>query len=97
MTDRRMDIHKPELWFNKSAFLGSKPPTGWTVDWDHIDGATEMCTEECEQDWPAQCRVHKYMGGILIKHVASGRVWRLTGEKWEREGHGVYCQGRWPD
>jgi hypothetical protein len=93
MTDRRMDIHKAELWFNASVFLGcGPPPMGWAVDWDRIDHTTKICTEACDRErlCDGGC-----MAGILIKHVDSGRIWRLTGER-TRPPDEMY-QGRWPD
>jgi hypothetical protein len=86
-----MDIHKDELWFALS-FL-HKPLRGWTVDWDHIDGATcegRSCDEVCDHRGD-----NTYMGGILVKHVGSGLIWRLTGESTQPPDE-MY-QGRWPD
>lgn len=91
MTDTRMAIDKPTLWFS-IVFL-NRPPLGWEVDWDHIDHTTprpcRMTTYDLD-DWNG-C---EYMAGILVKHVASGRVWRLTGVT--RASPEMF-EGKWPD
>jgi hypothetical protein len=73
------------------AFLND-PPDGWAVDWDNVDSATELCPDDCTEK-VRPCKTHKFMGGILVKHIETGRVWRLTGEKSE----GGNWKAKWPD
>jgi hypothetical protein len=89
------DMHtRAEMWFS-SDFL-AKPPGGWTVDWDHVDHTTprpiklgETMYDRDEYEDPSG-----YMAGILVRHEACGRVWRLTGDE---AGCGDCLLGRWPD
>jgi hypothetical protein len=90
-----MDIAKPTLWFSPK-FLG-KPPLGWSVDWDHIDHTTPKPISESasafdRDEWHG-C---EYMAGILIKHIGSGHVWRLTGVSTGKYPNEM-MEGKWPD
>lgn len=92
---KRMDIHKAVLWFSP-VFL-DKPPLGWAVDWDHIDHTTPRPPPgatifDRDDGWDG-C---EYMAGILIKHVASGRIWRLTGASTGKHPNEM-LEGKWPD
>jgi hypothetical protein len=97
MSEAVMDIDKAVLWFT-TAFL-DKPMAGWTVDWDHIDHTTPppppLEPGATIFDREAWCAC-EYMAGILVKHVASGRVWRLTGVS-EGNHPNEEMEGRWPD
>jgi len=86
------------MWFS-SGFLG-EPPPGWTVDWDAIDHTTPKPRPEkpgatifdVDDGWDGT----SYMAGILIRHVESGRVWRLTGGSTGSPPHETF-EGKWPD
>jgi hypothetical protein len=97
--DQRLRDHlnNETMWFS-TAFL-DKPTPGWTVDWDHIDHTTPKpppsppgATIFDREPWCA-C---EYMAGILVKHVESGHVWRLTGVSSGQHPNEV-LEGRWPD
>jgi hypothetical protein len=78
-----------------------KPSPGWEVDWDHIDTSAELCTDQCEPSPHRHGRCtrcgHSYMSGILVKHVETHRVWRLTGDMHINDANQEMYEGKWPD
>jgi hypothetical protein len=70
------------------------PPSGWSVDWEHIDEYTGPVGEISSSSWDPQLPDDQsYMGGILVRQQDPPMVWRLTGET---RAHDEFV-GRWPD
>jgi hypothetical protein len=62
-----------------------KPGHDWEVDWDNIDENAPIPP------------YHNYMAGILVRHISTGRVWKLTGDYSINDlGQEMY-EGKWPD